>query len=114
MRISDWSSDLCSSDLESGPDCDRWRDSQLTLDDLPARFVDAVLRAAARRLNKALLVAGAQFGTDPPQCRYQGRLQHKIGRAPCRERLCQYVFIAVVAGSLKTKNTYHYIKTKSK
>src|SRR3546814_12909631 len=76
MRISDWSSDLCSSDLESGPDCDRWRDSQLTLDDLPARFVDAVLRAAARRLNKAILVAGAQFGTDPQQCRYQGRLEH--------------------------------------
>src|SRR3546814_14336105 len=27
----------------------------------------------------------------------------KIGRAPCRERVCQYVEISVVAGSLKQK-----------
>src|SRR3546814_15906802 len=30
----------------------------------------------------------------------------KIGRAPCRERVCQYVYISVVAASLKTKTTH--------
>src|SRR3546814_18103297 len=29
----------------------------------------------------------------------------QIGRASCRERVCQYVTISVVAGSLKKKNT---------
>src|SRR3546814_11281869 len=29
------------------------------------------------------------------------RLRHKIGRASCRERVCQYVSISVVAVSLK-------------
>src|SRR3546814_13089453 len=33
---------------------------------------------------------------DPP---------NKIGRASCRERVCQYVSISVVAGTLKKKNT---------
>src|SRR3546814_19361199 len=31
--------------------------------------------------------------------------QHKIGRASCRERVCQYVSISVVAVSFKKKNT---------
>src|SRR3546814_19042769 len=30
--------------------------------------------------------------------------QPKLGRASCRERVCQYVSISVVAGSLKKKN----------
>src|SRR3546814_14348890 len=33
------------------------------------------------------------------------RVMRKIGRASCRERVCQYVSISVVAGSLKKKNT---------
>src|SRR3546814_16388272 len=31
----------------------------------------------------------------------------EIGRASCRERVCQYVLISVVAGSLKKKRTQH-------
>src|SRR3546814_11130424 len=34
------------------------------------------------------------------------RGQVKIGRASCRERVCQSVWISVVAGSLKKKSTY--------
>src|SRR3546814_13422689 len=30
---------------------------------------------------------------------------HEIGRAACRERVCRYVYVWVVAGSLKKKNT---------
>src|SRR3546814_19118965 len=35
-------------------------------------------------------------------CRFD---EAQIGRASCRERVCQYVLISVVAGSLKKKNT---------
>src|SRR3546814_17636719 len=31
--------------------------------------------------------------------------QHKIGRAACRERVCQYVYISVVSVYLKKKKT---------
>src|SRR3546814_19441056 len=33
-----------------------------------------------------------------------------IGRAPCRERVCQYVSISVVAGSLKKKLNHNQSK----
>src|SRR3546814_20753560 len=33
----------------------------------------------------------------------------KIGRASCRERVCQYVSISVVAVSLKKKKQHHYL-----
>src|SRR3546814_13653428 len=36
---------------------------------------------------------------------------HKIGRASCRERVCQYVWISVVAGSLKKKYLNKVIET---
>src|SRR3546814_987569 len=71
MRISDWSSDVCSSDLpEAG-----WRATT------PARL------QATRR---------ADTGKQRPHrraitsCSSGGALL-KIGRASCRERVCQYV-----------------------
>src|SRR3546814_20864002 len=33
----------------------------------------------------------------------------KIGRASCRERVCQYVYISVVAGAFTKKRTITYI-----
>src|SRR3546814_17389081 len=33
--------------------------------------------------------------------------RNKIGRAPCRERVCQYVSISVVAGTIKTQHEEH-------
>src|SRR3546814_3475057 len=69
MRISDWSSDVCSSDLEY---------------------------PYASQINRAVLAAAWQFRVRPP--RRSGRLLvgswvriRKIGRASCRERVCQYV-----------------------
>src|SRR3546814_12951376 len=41
--------------------------------------------------------------------RHQTRLRRKIGRASCRERVCQYVSISVVAVSLKKKNASNYL-----
>src|SRR3546814_8604456 len=67
MRISDWSSDVCSSDL--------------------------IHRADARPCRPA---RGSLFGAEGPQraCHHAGRnggFTGEIGRASCRERVCQYV-----------------------
>src|SRR3546814_16367400 len=84
MRISDWSSDVCSSDLESLA----WSRS----------LVEANLRGVdshgVQRLPRYLdLLRTGQIKARPA----------KIGRASCRERVCQYVSISVVAVSLKKK-----------
>src|SRR3546814_3223841 len=79
MRISDWSSDVCSSDLHA-------------LDDL-GEIAGGILR----RLQAELGAAGRGEAVDP---RLDGTIgegvdmQHgdlEIGRASCRERVCQYV-----------------------
>src|SRR3546814_4853321 len=70
MRISDWSSDVCSSDLAIGANVDVGRLPQDVLrQDLAdhRRQLEAVARKAI------------------------GDVQPKIGRASCRERVCQYV-----------------------
>src|SRR3546814_20313889 len=72
MRISDWSSDVCSSDLVARR---RWRATAL---------------GTSCRLIRFLLSLPARH--------------HEIGRASCRERVCQYVSISVVAVSVKTQN----------
>src|SRR6056297_3681486 len=64
---SDWSSDVCSSDL---PDRDT----------IPAARASASFRGHAT-----------------------ARTARQIGRASCRERVCQYVQISVVAASFKKK-----------
>src|SRR3546814_13186805 len=88
MRISDWSSDVCSSDL-----CDL------------EVAVRARAEAGPRHLAAVPDVAGARCGLgraggdhDPPRRlpdALRGRIGRlggpEIGRASCRERVCQYV-----------------------
>src|SRR3546814_3241836 len=71
MRISDWSSDVCSSDLRG--ECEEGEGNRRPLSGRPG----AIGVAAAAR-------SGAASG----RCRDQDA---KIGRASCRERVCQYV-----------------------
>src|SRR3546814_13392368 len=88
MRISDWSSDVCSSDL--------WRRHD----------------HAGRRIGMGSGGRARQLGTARPDRRYRRHgaartntgAQAEIGRASCKERVCQYVSIAVEAVSLKTQN----------
>src|SRR3546814_6105873 len=69
MRISDWSSDVCSSDL----------------------LADAAYgRVAAHRANRLDVVRKQQRARAGTRGR-QRRLGAEIGRASCRERVCQYV-----------------------
>src|SRR3546814_18855456 len=101
MRISDWSSDVCSSDLEHPSDGGGARSSRGDR----ARVDD----------DGAHVAVGPRADLEDQQCSRDGyRHDHllgeveaprclQIGRASCRERVCQYVSISVVAGSLKKK-----------
>src|SRR3546814_16081445 len=109
MRISDWSSDVCSSDLSTS---------------LP----ELVTSIAAFRMGSSGLAVGNLFGSNAvnmvvflamdlahrhapifanlhPGHRISGLLAVivKIGRASCRERVCPYGSISGVADSLKKK-----------
>src|SRR3546814_8383445 len=72
MRISDWSSDVCSSDLAGS-----------------VVFPEAIMRRGARRDVAPCKI----FPTRASVIRRQtcGACFGKIGRASCRERVCQYV-----------------------
>src|SRR3546814_20833802 len=104
MRISDWSSDVCSSDL---PDAAR---------EAIIRFLCRLSLPPVRRGGRRPL-ADRMTDETPPEPfdeaeyrrRQRSRANLKIGRASCRERVCQYVEISVVAVSLKKKKFYKEI-----
>src|SRR3546814_8135730 len=70
MRISDWSSDVCSSDLRGSAEC--------------CATPCSVYRAAANGLAGFRRFPSAVSSPLPPA-------SFQIGRASCRERVCQYV-----------------------
>src|SRR3546814_18074545 len=92
MRISDWSSDVCSSDLHDvhGKADNQHRCPLL----LP---VGPGCDGSGHREQSGQRDADRQY----PQ--HRGGVGEQIGRASCRERVCQYVSISVVAVSLKKK-----------
>src|SRR3546814_1881604 len=83
MRISDWSSDVCSSDLLDQPEdaASRRGLAAAGLADDPERFAGLEFEA------------DAVDGIDPVDLASEhAALDRKeIGRASCRERVCQYV-----------------------
>src|SRR3546814_5453778 len=87
MRISDWSSDVCSSDLH------RDRHVLETLLALLRRDDDRAV--VGRRIGKGVLRRG-RYGPERgarAKAHQRGAAQraNKIGRASCRARVCQYV-----------------------
>src|SRR3546814_15873081 len=93
MGISDWSSDVCSSDLADQPQ--------------RIRVIDGELQEAAVRQ----IAFGGKGGAQRIRV-IDGELQEaavrqiafgEIGRASCGERVCQYVSNSVVAVSGKNK-----------
>src|SRR3546814_3690825 len=105
MRISDWSSDVCSSDLRDRDDRDQRRapglqEDQNHQDDqqhrLEQRLVDGVDRLGdelGRVVDDVVVEAGREVLLQPLHGGDDlvGGGQRKIGRASCRERVCQYV-----------------------
>src|SRR3546814_2022896 len=98
MRISDWSSDVCSSDLQpNGP----WTDDPILR---TYRFTNS-FRAADRVSQYPIreIQYDSARSPDPAEVIFRTllfkifnkvetwELLEKIGRATCRERVCQYV-----------------------
>src|SRR3546814_5449889 len=84
MRISDWSSDVCSSDLagEAAPIAgDRLQSSAAG-----AQKKVLFSRELCRYCDEPLRAGKIRFGAVLPALR-----RREIGRASCRERVCQYV-----------------------
>src|SRR3546814_841544 len=104
MRISDWSSDVCSSDLIG-------QDLALDADALDPRGV-GFARDRTDLLGERQRDGGARGRIEPDvgwlAIRVAGKhRRNEIGRASCRESVCPYVEISVVAVSLKKKLTNH-------
>src|SRR3546814_14510477 len=99
MRISDWSSDVCSSDLGGDAALYRWTE----IDKAGRRDHRSPSAGTKRRYQRLKAFCYSRLlcsaGRHP---RFQST---KIGRASCRERVCQYVSISVVAVSLKINTT---------
>src|SRR3546814_3968005 len=110
MRISDWSSDVCSSDLRMQHAGDRQQIVEIEapdqcrlhrvhgVADMQAEFHAAALRADFVRSDKRIRMR-ARTGADKSDrwCQACGKRTTKgiveideIGRASCRERVCQY------------------------
>src|SRR3546814_20264956 len=99
MRISDWSSDVCSSDLHAGRARGgllmRWKlpwpklaASSASDDEQPdgwQRHVDALRQAGIPEPGEAVQ------GRRPATVADEQALYDEIGRASCRERECRYV-----------------------
>src|SRR3546814_7960394 len=85
MRISDWSSDVCSSDLVVGLAHDaQARAGGLAERPLPQQQAGGLAAAAADAAAELVKLGEAEA---------LGVLDHhdEIGRASCRDRVCQYV-----------------------
>src|SRR3546814_8903607 len=100
MRISDWSSDVCSSDLiNRSSDSPTERVSMtVTLTELERRCVDAgVKMTSQRRIILQVLEAAADHPSVDEVYRRAKDIDSsisiatEIGRASCREKVCQYV-----------------------
>src|SRR3546814_13738447 len=107
MRISDWSSDVCSSDLPG----------QHALIELAGEILKQPAVGEQILVRHQRLPQRADGGEQLVEQRHRPAVvadladrlaaRHRrpaLGRASCRERVCQYVSISVVAVSLKTKH----------
>src|SRR3546814_12521687 len=104
MRISDWSSDVCSSDLVGAIEV-------LVVEDDP-RVLAATVGAIAELGHRPIacgdpLLAPSVLARHPQIALIVSDVlmptQTEIARASCRERVCRYVSTSVVSGSLKIK-----------
>src|SRR3546814_1759060 len=85
MRISDWSSDVCSSDLAEGV---LGRLEAAELGDVGAGGEGLVARPAQHQRPGIALAGGTLADLRQTLVHAEGE---QIGRASCRERVCQYV-----------------------
>src|SRR3546814_6030248 len=87
MRISDWSSDVCSSDLMK-PTISRAIAVVTIALALPVVAVDVPSGLSG---DGAAPLGGLAFRAATTVTFFRKKPAHQIGRASCRERVCQYV-----------------------
>src|SRR3546814_13571504 len=92
MRIIDWSSDVCSSDLDVIVKIDGASTTDFTVEDTAAKLRGP----AGSRVRLTIRREG-----EPAAREVQLTRREKIGRAPRRERVRQYAWISVVGASLQ-------------
>src|SRR3546814_11205829 len=120
MRISDWSSDVCSSDLK-GPLFRTIARSTKRLSDTPLPQANAFAmvrrRAAAAGIGTAIGNHSFRATGITTYLKNGGTLEtaatmanHKIGRASSRDSVCSYVLILGVAVIVKKINIDQLIK----
>src|SRR3546814_12541140 len=97
MRISDWSSDVCSSDLiEATINNDHF---DYLVDAYKEKYgspvknkIESVQNKAGAHFENQILTWKSASSTLEIEQRYENvTLMREIGRASCRERVCQYV-----------------------
>src|SRR3546814_15812114 len=97
MRISDWSSDVCSSDLNNRAS------NPVVRRVILSEFQQILTKTARDFLQQRTPLQSLSQSEARPE-----HHDAEIGRASCRERVCQYVSISVVAVPLqKTKVKQH-------
>src|SRR3546814_20651797 len=108
MRISDGSSDVCSSDLVGRVVAHKLRDDghgvklEIFVNSPYERFVTRNARFwNASGVDVTANASGFKLDT-------QSLASVEIGRASCREGVCTYAKISWVAGALKKKNIEYY------
>src|SRR3546814_11275776 len=96
MRISDWSSDVCSSDLTPQYKAlqalySRYKGQGLVVVGFPANDFAGQEPGTNEEISS---FCSTHYGVDFPMFSKlvaTGEGRHQIGRASCRERVCQYV-----------------------
>src|SRR3546814_1918871 len=100
MRISDWSSDVCSSDLSVTLRANFTSSVTLRLDRADANGITVTGMRGITGINTVNAEVSASFGAEElAGLPIEGRdvigalirLPNEIGRASCRDRVCQYV-----------------------
>src|SRR3546814_18319220 len=109
MRISDWSSDVCSSDLlVIGPPASK---GDAGGQEDPGGECPGPHPARPRGIRPPLDQPGNGEGEGHRETHIAGV---EIGRASCRDRVCQFVEISVVAVSLQKTNKGVSISIRTK
>src|SRR3546814_16219346 len=125
MRISDWSSDVCSSDLRATDDIagkitaiqQATKGSVFANQSIQQTIVE--VQTSAQRIRDAMdaqaqtvtSITAAVEETALAADRMSSTIASKIGRASCRERVCQYVSNSEVGVALKKKEYKQHTNT---
>src|SRR3546814_15925929 len=109
MRISDWSSDVCSSELPDSPTTPKLSFSATSkLTPSTALTVSAPWPKATWRSRTPIMGPAVDVIIGHPRPRRgPGPGSAEIGRASCRERVCQYRLDLGGRGILYKKTTLH-------